>query len=129
MQAFYNGGQGSRTLEADDAAGMNFRYPARSEDQYLVGDWNGDGKVNIAVRRGNCVLMDTNFDGAHDMEQHYGHGNGEDQYLVGDWDGDGQANLAVRRGNCVLMDTNFDGTHDKEQCYGLTCAAAWQTRV
>jgi hypothetical protein len=31
------------------------------EDQYLVGDWNGDGKDNLAVRRSNWVLMDFNF--------------------------------------------------------------------
>ena len=87
-------------------------------DRYLVGDWDGDGTSNLAVRRGNCVFMDTNFDGAHDILQCYGGGWTEDEYLVGDWDGDGRDNLAVRRGNCVLMDTNFDGVHDIEQCYG-----------
>jgi uncharacterized protein YvpB len=87
-------------------------------DKYLVGDWDGDRKDNLAVRRGNTVLMDFNFDGAHDREQAYGNGNSEDQYLVGDWDGDGKDNLAVRRGNKVLMDFNFDGAHDREQAYG-----------
>jgi hypothetical protein len=47
-----------------------------SEDQYLVGDWDGDGRANLAVRRGNCVFMDTNFDGAHDIVQCYGNGTG-----------------------------------------------------
>jgi hypothetical protein len=45
------------------------------EDQYLVGDWDGDGRDNIAVRRhGNQILMDFNFDGSHDREQRYGNG-------------------------------------------------------
>jgi hypothetical protein len=88
------------------------------EAEYLTGDWDGDRKANIAVRRGNCVLMDVNYDGTHDREQCYGNGNSESQYLVGDWDGDGRDNIAVRRGNCVLMDVNYDGTHDREQCYG-----------
>jgi hypothetical protein len=88
------------------------------ENQYLVGDWDGDRRSNLAVRRGNTVLMDSNFDGSHDREQAYGNGNSENQYLVGDWDGDGKDNLAVRRGNCVFMDFNFDGSHDREQCYG-----------
>jgi hypothetical protein len=88
------------------------------EDQYLVGDWDGDRRSNLAVRRGNKILMDFNFDGSHDQEQGYGSGNSESQYLVGDWDGDGKDNIAVRRGNCVLMDFNFDGSHDREQCYG-----------
>jgi hypothetical protein len=86
-------------------------------DQYLVGDWDGDGKKNLAVRVGACVFMDTNFDGVHDRQQCYGNGNSQ-QYLVGDWDGDGRDNLAVRSGNCVMMDFNFDGVHDRMQCYG-----------
>jgi hypothetical protein len=88
------------------------------EDQYLVGDWDGDGKDNLAVRRGNCVLMDFNFDGSHEREQCYGNSDSESQYLVGDWDGDGKDNLAVRRSGTVLMDFNFDGSHEREQSYG-----------
>ncbi|WP_155893916.1 hypothetical protein, partial [Cystobacter fuscus] len=44
------------------------------ESEYLVGDWNGDGLDNLAVRRGNCVYMDFNFDGVHDRLQCYGNG-------------------------------------------------------
>jgi hypothetical protein len=87
-------------------------------DAYLVGDWDRDDRANLAVRRGHHVLMDTNFDGGHDLDQGYGEGEGEDEYLVGDWDGDGRDNLAVRRGHHVLMDTNFDGGHDLDQGYG-----------
>lgn len=42
--------------------------------QYLVGDWNGDGQDNIAVRRGHVIIMDYNFDGVGDQTQYYGHG-------------------------------------------------------
>ena len=97
---------------------QNPPQPSQKEDQYLVGDWDGDGKDNIAVRRGSRILMDFNYDGAHDREQSYGQGNGEDQYLVGDWDGDGKDNIAVRRGSRILMDFNYDGAHDREQSYG-----------
>lgn len=45
-----------------------------SEDQYVVGDWDGDGRDNLAVRRGNCFNMDFNFDGVHDRQQCYGNG-------------------------------------------------------
>ncbi|MBI5917301.1 MAG: hypothetical protein HY842_18180 [Bacteroidetes bacterium] len=88
------------------------------EDQYLVGDWDGDGKDNIAVRRGGSIQMDFNFDGNYDKEQAYGYGNSEDKYIVGDWDGDGRDNIAVIRWDRILMDFNFDGSHDKEQAYG-----------
>ncbi|QRN94395.1 S8 family serine peptidase [Archangium violaceum] len=87
-------------------------------DQYLVGDWNGDGRSNLATRRASSVLMDFNFDGTVDLNQGYGDGAGEDQYLAGDWNGDGRSNVAVRRGHCVHMDTNFDGTPELTQCYG-----------
>jgi hypothetical protein len=92
--------------------------PTGYEDQYLSGDWDGDGKSNIAVRRGNQIIMDFNFDGIADRTQVYGNGNAEDQYLVGDWDGDGKSNIAVRRGNQIIMDFNFDGNADRTQVYG-----------
>jgi len=111
------------TATADLLTGMDsqtglVQSTQTKEDEYLVGDWDGDGRDNIAVRRGNLILMDTNFDGIHDIEQTFGRGNDEDQYLVGDWDGDGRDNIAVRRDNRILMDTNFDGIHDIEQTFG-----------
>ena len=89
-----------------------------AQDQYLVGDWNGDGKDDIAVRTGSRILMDTDGDGVPDNEQTFGNGDSETQYLVGDWDGDGRDNIAVRRGSQILMDTNFDSYHDIEQIFG-----------
>jgi|GEM_PF-481727 len=100
-----------------DIIAINKLYPGK-EDQYLVGDWDGDGRDNIAVRRGNQILMDTNFDGTADIVQDFGNGNTEDQYLVGDWNGDGRDNIAVRRGSQILMDTNFDGRGDTGQSFG-----------
>jgi hypothetical protein len=111
-------GNWSLVLTALDIQGARVLYGAPGGAPYLVGDWDGDGRDNLAVRRGNCVSMDTNFDGTADLTQCYGNGDAEDQYLVGDWDGDGRDNLAVRRGNCVIMDTNFDGASELTQCYG-----------
>jgi len=87
-------------------------------DLYTVGDWDGDGRDNLAVRRDDTVYMDTNFDGLAEIVQVYGTGHDEDAYLVGDWEGDGRDNLAVRRGATVLMDTNFDAVAELEQTYG-----------
>ncbi|WP_323394279.1 zinc-dependent metalloprotease [Myxococcus guangdongensis] len=100
---------------SSDLTALKALYPPNA---YLVGDWEDDGRSNLATRVGNCVSMDTNFDGVTDSTQCYGDGASEDQYLAGDWDGDGRSNLAVRRGNCVHMDTNFDGAVDLTQCYG-----------
>lgn len=64
----------------DDEAPFEYSTPAAAcssscgvapapESEYLVGDWNGDGRANVAVRRhscdpggtDNCVQMDFNF--------------------------------------------------------------------
>ncbi len=88
------------------------------EDEYLVGDWDGDGTDELAVRRGNEIIIDYDSDGAADRGIFYGLGNEEDQYLVGDWDGDGTDELAVRRGIQILIDDDSDGTADRELFYG-----------
>jgi len=120
-------GTGTAFLYQDDINGIRNIYGTGvgsvnpiipKEDQYLVGDWNGDGKGNIAVRRGYGIWMDYNFDGQADRIQYYGNGNSEDQYLVGDWNGDGKDNIAVRRGNQIWMDYNFDAWNDSIQYYG-----------
>lgn len=46
-----------------------------------------NSKDNIAVRRGNQILMDYNFDGSADKTFSFGNGSSENEYLVGDWDG------------------------------------------
>lgn len=93
-------------------------YQLAYEDEYLVGDWDGDGRDNIAVRRHNQIIMDFNFDGISDFSFFYGLGD-QDEYLVGDWNGDGRDNIAVRRSNHIIMDYNFDGIADSSFFYGL----------
>ena len=104
---------------ATDLVALKALYSANLNNRYKVGDWNGDGRDNLAVLRGGQLFMDFNFDGGSDLVQAYGNGSSaEDQYLVGDWDGDGRDNLAVRRGNQIFMDFNFDGGSDLVQSFG-----------
>jgi len=81
-------------------------------DQYLAGDWDGDGIDEIAARVSNDIYVDVDGDSLADLYNRYGVGKSEDQYLAGDWNNDGCTNLAVRRGPNVLMDYGFDGTAD-----------------
>lgn len=89
------------------------------KEEYLFGDWNGDGTSNVAVRRGSKILMDFNYKAGVDKTYSYGKGNQEDEYLVGDWNGDGKDNVAVRRGDKIIMDYNFDGRADKTINFGI----------
>jgi len=93
-------------------------------DDYLVGDWDGNGCDSLAARDGNKIYFDTDFDPGSNLLQEYGGGANEDQYLVGDWNGDGCDDIAVRRGDQILMDTNLDGRHDLEAVFGVGLGAA-----
>jgi len=73
-----------------------FRY-GRADDEVYVGDWDGDGRDTIAVRRGN-VFHVTNAHRGGEAEQVFTYGRPGDEILVGDWDGDGYDTFAVRRG-------------------------------
>ncbi len=74
-------------------------------DDFYVGDWDGDGRDDIARR----------LAGTHDFElldidlvatagtRTVSYGVPGDEVFVGDWDGDGFDTLAVRRGNVFLL--------------------------
>ena len=61
-----------------------------------MGDWDGDGKDTLAVRRGNIYYVRNSLTtGRADTQITYG--NPGDQVLVGDWDGDGKDTFGVWR--------------------------------
>jgi hypothetical protein len=102
-----------------DTVGVMVSYGnGPSEDQYLVGDWTGDGKAKLAVRRGNQVIYQSHITDTAGTQVAYGNGNSEDQYLVGDWTGDGKAKLAVRRGNQVIYQLHIADTIGVPIFYG-----------
>ncbi|MDH3755736.1 MAG: aryl-sulfate sulfotransferase [Acidimicrobiia bacterium] len=61
-----------------------------------IGDWDGNGIDDLAVRRGNLFML---FDMATQATSTIGYGRAGDEVFVGDWDGDGIDTLAIRRGN------------------------------
>ncbi|MBO6497531.1 MAG: VCBS repeat-containing protein [Roseivirga sp.] len=104
----YNGSQGQSISCSND----------NIDDQYLYGDFNGDGTDDIAVRRNNLIVSDTDLNGYDDFSQSFGNGNNEDDYLVGDINGDGTDDIILRRNNEFLADTDRNGYVDFQFWFG-----------
>ncbi|TNC17980.1 M15 family metallopeptidase [Georgenia sp. 311] len=80
----------------DTSADHVFVY-GRFTDDVLVGDWDGDGRDTVLVRRGDTFHVSNEPRGGP-AERVFRYGRAGDVVLVGDWDGDGRDTLAVRRG-------------------------------
>ena len=91
-----------------------------STDEVLFGDWDGDGKDGIAIRRGNKYhIKNTLENGKVDFIIEYG--KATDEVYVGDWNGDGIDTFCVRRDNLFYFkDTLESGTADNTIRYGKT---------
>jgi hypothetical protein len=72
-------------------------------DTPLVGDWGGDGKDTIGVRRGGLFYLTTlsldakPFNPVHNVP-FFRYGEAGDKPLIGDWDRDGVDDIGVRQG-------------------------------
>nr|WP_231705047.1 Ltp family lipoprotein [Arthrobacter gengyunqii] len=65
-------------------------------DTVLVGDWNGDRKDTLAVRRGNTYFLKNSLNSGQ-ADTVFAYGNPTDTVLVGDWNGDRRTTIGVRR--------------------------------
>ncbi|MEZ7898819.1 MAG: sugar-binding protein [Flaviflexus sp.] len=97
----------------------------RKGDEVLVGDWDGDGKDTLGVRRGNQFFLDNSIkSGNADISFRYG--KATDEVLVGDWDGDGTDTTAIRRGNAFhVKNTLVGGSSDVSFRYGKATDEAY----
>ena len=77
-------------------------------DVVLRGDWDGDGKDTLAVRRDNVFYI-TNSTAGGDPTASFTFGEPTDEILVGDWNGDGKDTLAIRRGTLFLFTNSTTG--------------------
>ncbi|WP_299276713.1 gamma-glutamyltransferase, partial [uncultured Georgenia sp.] len=98
-------------------ADVYFMY-GRHTDEVLIGDWDGDGKDTITVRRGKTYYVNNAAEGGP-AGSVFTYGRADDVVLVGDWDGDGVDTLAVRRGATYhVKDTLRGGEADRVVHYG-----------
>ena len=103
------GGKGSQYFLNDSwssKANHEFNY-GKSSDRVYTGDWNGDGKDSLAVRRGSTYYFANSLGGSATTVVNYG--KSTDTVLVGDWDGDGKDTLAVRRGSTYYVSNKLSG--------------------
>lgn len=96
-------------------------YPVGTSPAAIaVGDFNGDGKVDIAVantRSGDVSILLGNGDGTFQPAVNFGAGNSPNAIAVGDFNGDGKLDLAVFQagangiaGSVSILLGNGDGT-------------------
>jgi hypothetical protein len=105
-----NGGRGENygiTIEALRAASPTLRALVDESKDLFVGDWDRDGKTDLAVFYDGCLYPDANHDGQpdRDLRQCPAEPNA-DEYFVGRWASDRPTSLGWRRGGCVYLDTN-----------------------
>lgn len=114
------GGDGSRYYLNDSwSANANHELAyGRFDDRVYVGDWDGDTKTTLMVRRGNQYHV-RNSVTTGPASAVIGYGNAGDTVLVGDWNGDGKDTLTVRRGNVYHFRNSLtSGPATKAVSYG-----------
>lgn len=77
-------------------------------DEIFVGDWDGDGKDTLAIRRGNEFFISNELSGDLPVET-FRYGRAGDDVLVGDWNGDGKDTFGVRRGTVFFLNDELRG--------------------
>lgn len=101
-------------------ANMDFVWGDASYE-VLVGDWNGDGKDTIALRKGNQFAFSNENPISGTPQFTFTLGEPSDTFLVGDWDGDGKDTISLRRGNkFYIKDTLTGSTFTSIFSYGKT---------
>lgn len=81
-----------------------------SSDTEIVGDWDGDGKDTVSLRRGNTFAVNNVSAPTAAPKFTAAYGIPGDEYYVGDWDGDGKDSLAIRRGNVFHVSNRVGAT-------------------
>jgi hypothetical protein len=123
------------SLAAIDFAAPTSYPVGTSPAAIAVGDFNGDGKVDIAVANSgsdDVSILLGNGDGTFQPAVNYSAGNSPTDIAVGDFNGDGKLDLAVfqsgANGGTVSVSIllgNGDGTFQAPKTLALTASLAF----
>ncbi|PJM74327.1 hypothetical protein CS006_02740 [Bifidobacterium primatium] len=90
----------------------------KAGDTVFSGDWDGDGKDSLTIRRGNVYYVKDSITGGA-ADKVVGYGKASDTVLAGNWNGRNGDTLAVRRGNVYYIKNSISGgAADKVVGYG-----------
>ncbi|MDR0483066.1 MAG: CapA family protein [Cellulomonadaceae bacterium] len=87
---------GSGTEYYFSSSPVKKRSVGKTADRAYVGDWDGDGKDTVMIRRGNTYFVRNALNGP--VVKTFTWGTAKDVVYAGDWDGDGKDTLMIRRG-------------------------------
>ena len=99
---------GNRFTVLGPNAEMTTMSFGRATDEWFVGDWDGDGRPTVGLRRGNQIFLDNSVTGGH-ADVSFAFGRPGDEVLVGDFDGDGTDTIALRRGTTFYVSNSHGG--------------------
>ena len=93
----------------------------------VYGDWDGNNKFEVGVKRGNSWYLDYNSNDKFDncqIDKCYTFGIATDIPITGDWNGDGKWEIGVKKSgsNNFVLDYNGNGiseSADKSYYFGL----------
>src|SRR5215831_4404637 len=123
----------SPNLAAVDFAATKSYAVGTSPAAIVVGDFNGDGKVDIAVANtgsSDVSILLGNGDGTFQPAVNFSAGNSPSAIAVGDFNGDGKLDLAVLQpgangvaGSVGILLGNGDGTFQAPKTLSLSVTA------
>lgn len=113
--SFYLDQNGDKVWNGVSGGDVSFGF-GQPGDLPVAGDWNGDGRSDIALYRDGYFYLDLNGNrvwnnnGGGDLRFRFG--NATDHPVSGDWDGDGTTEIGVCRNGKFYLDLNGNRAWD-----------------